>query len=98
MHSIHRFLYGTIIGSLIVWTIYLLTIDFYSIFFVTYQYKHIIHIPFPRNWFNLYFLATINLVTVLVISCSAFITQFKNIKFIPVPIYPLESVEEEIQA
>lgn len=98
MHSIHRFLYGTVIGSLIVWTIYLLTIDFYSISFVEYQYKHIIHVPFPGNWLNLYFLATINLVTLLVIACSAFITQFKNIKLIPPSLCNLEVSEEEIQA
>ncbi|CAI3930698.1 unnamed protein product [Commensalibacter papalotli (ex Botero et al. 2024)] len=98
MNSLNRFLYGTIVSSLIVWTIYLLTIDFYSIAFVPYQYKHLTHIPFPGSWLNLYFLAIVNLATILVIFCSAFITQFKNFKVVSTPICNIESSEEKIQA
>lgn len=98
MHNLNRFLYGTIIGSLIVWTIYLLTIDFYSIAFVPYQYKHLAHIPFSGNWLNLYILAILNFVTIFVILCSAFISQIKNINVIPTTICRLEDTEEEMQA
>ncbi|CAI3949519.1 unnamed protein product [Commensalibacter communis] len=98
MYSIHRYLYGTIIGSLIVWTIYLLTIDFFSIAFVPYQYKQLIHVPLPGSWLNFSFLAVINLVTIFVISCLTLVAQFKNIKIIPTPIYRLDGSEDKAEA
>lgn len=78
MYSTHRFLYGTAISSLIAWTIYLLTIDFYSSFFISYQYKHIIYIPLIGEKVNFYFLAVLNMFTLLVSFGFLLIKSLKN--------------------
>ncbi|MDI2112009.1 hypothetical protein [Commensalibacter nepenthis] len=97
MYLIHRYLYGATVCSLVVWTIYLLTIDFFSIAFVPYQYKQLIHVPLPVSWLSFSYLALINMATLLIISGLTLIAQFKNIKIIPTPIYHLDGSEDKVE-
>ncbi|MDI2091762.1 hypothetical protein [Commensalibacter oyaizuii] len=98
MTNLHRFLYGTFFSSMIAWTIYLLTVDFYSLAVVSQHYKHLVSIPFPGDWLNLYSLALINLVTLFVIFVSAIIAKIVTAGLSLTSWFRLKRSEEEVKA
>lgn len=81
---------GFLYTIIIAWTIYLLTVDFYSLVSLSYGHTHAVHIPFPGKPFNFYLLGIINVATLFIIGC---INVFAKIKISESSI--LKKVEEE---
>lgn len=78
MMQFNRFFYGIVFGSIIIWTIYLLTVDFYFIAITSYKMASVTNGPLPLKWTYGYNLGAINAITLFIIFCSTLLTRFKG--------------------
>lgn len=77
MLHFYRFFYGIVFSSVIIWTIYILTVDFYSIALLTYMPYSITNGPLPIKWTTPSSLITANLATLFIIGLSVLIKKYR---------------------
>ncbi|CAK7193523.1 hypothetical protein COMNV_01741 [Commensalibacter sp. Nvir] len=77
MFNFSRSLCGILISAMIAWTIYLLTIDFYSIVLGMRSSMYPVSLSFPPSWLNIHYLISLNILTLSIIALSAALSQIK---------------------
>ena len=77
MLKFNRIIYGILFSSIIAWTIYILTIDFYALTLLTYGPQSVTTGPIPIKLSHLSSLTSINLFTLLIITISILFSKIK---------------------
>lgn len=77
MLQFNRFFCGIVFSSIIAWTIYLLTIDFYAFTLLTYGPQSVTTGPIPVKLSYFSSLTTINLITLFIITVSILFSKLK---------------------
>ncbi|MCT6880272.1 MAG: hypothetical protein ACRCVY_08055 [Commensalibacter sp.] len=81
MNALRKILFTLLYATVIGWTIYLLTVDFYSMATLSQAYDNAVSVPFPVDWGEWQSLGLINGITLIILLFSAILanTQIKNL-------------------
>lgn len=77
MSQFNRFFYGIVFSCIIAWTIYILTVDFYSIALVNNGKQSITSGPLPIRWTHFSSLLVANVITLVIIAFSMAFNKYK---------------------
>ncbi len=77
MLKFNRFFYGIIFSSIITWTIYILTVDFYALTLLSYGPQSMTNGPIPVKWIQFFSLIPINFLTLVILIFAIFLSKLK---------------------